>query len=229
MRSKDALVLNRRLLLAIGSASVALSACDTSKLLGPPDAPQLYVLRPALPPPDPGSKVQWALAVDLPEATQNLDSDRIAISRSANTQDFFANAAWPDQLPVLIQGNLVGAFEASGRVDQVASDTEGIRTDYLLKIDIRDFEARYDQPDGAPTAVIAFQAILVDLRDRSLAARLAVKKESVATQNSIDAAVEAMDRALGAALADIVRWTFATLPPTLAPKVRAKKNSGTAS
>src|SRR5262249_36315690 len=128
------------------------------------------------------------------------------------TQDYFANAAWPDQLPAIIQSSLVSAFEACGRVDQVVRDTDGIRTDYLLKVDIRDFEARYDQPDTAPTAVVALQVVLVARKDRSLAAHLLAKAESAATQNSVDAAVEAMDRALGAALTDIVRWTLNTLP-----------------
>lgn len=221
MRSELPALPSRRLLLVLGSASVALSACSVSNLFGPPGAPQLYVLKPAMPPGDPGPKVAWALGIDLPEAAQNLDSDRIAISRSANTQDYFANAAWPDQLPALIQGSLVSAFEASGRIDQVVRNTEGVRTDYLLKIDVRDFEARYDQPDAAPTAVVAFQAILVDLKDRNLAAHLFVRKESAATQNSVDASVEAMDRALGSALGDIVHWTMAALTPTFPSKGRA--------
>jgi cholesterol transport system auxiliary component len=222
MRNERGIAMDRRLLLVLGSASVALSACSLGNVFGPPEAPQLYVLKPAMPVPDPGPKVPWALAIDLPEAPQNLDSDRIAISRSANTQDYFANAAWQEQLPSIIQGNLVSAFEASGRIDQVVRDTEGIRTDYLLKIDIRDFEARYDQPDAAPAAVVGLEAILVDRKERNLAARISVKKESAATQNSVEASVEAMDRALGAALADIVRWTMAALPQALPSRGKAR-------
>ena len=213
MRSDRSSQMDRRLLLVLGSASVVLSACSAGNLFGPPEASQIYVLKPTLPAPDPGPKINWALAIDLPEAPQNLDSDRIAISRSANTQDYFANAAWQDQLPAIVQGSVLRAFEASGRIGQVVRDTEGIRTDYLLKLDIRDFEARYDQPDAAPTAVIALKAILVDRKDRSLAAHMTTKQESAAAQNSVDASVEAMDRALGTALSDIVRWTMATLPP----------------
>jgi cholesterol transport system auxiliary component len=175
-----------------------------------------------MPTADAGPKVSWALAIDLPEAPQNLDSDRIAISRSANTQDFFANAAWQDQLPAIIQGSLVRAFEASNRIDQIVRDTEGVRTDYLMKVDVRDFEARYDQPDSAPTAVVALQVTLINRSNRNLVARMAAKKESAAIQNSVDASVEAMDRALGVALDDIVRWTFTMIPQTITagPKVR---------
>ena len=214
MGSESPLAMNRRLLLLFATTSIALPACSVRNLLGPPDAPLLYVLKPAMPAADLGPKIPWALAIDLPEAPQNLEGDRIAISRSANTQDYFANAAWPDQLPAIIQDELVSAFEANGRVDHVVRDTEGVRTDYLLKTDVRNFEARYDQPDGAPTAIVALQVILVDRKDRSFAAHLSVKGESVAMQNSVDASVEAMDRALSAALADIVRWTLATVPAT---------------
>jgi ABC-type uncharacterized transport system auxiliary subunit len=69
--------------------------------------------------------------------------------------------------------------------------------------------------------VVALQIILIDRKDRSLAARMAIKKESSATQNSVDASVEAMDRALGAALAEVVRWTMATLPQA-PPKGKAR-------
>lgn len=225
MGSKHGIAMNRRLLLVVGSTSIALSACGVDKLLGPPAAPQLYILKPVMPAGDPGPKVAWALAIDLPEAPQNLDSDRIAISRSANTEDYFANASWPDQLPAMIQGSLVSAFEASGRIDQVVRDTDGVRTDYLLKVDIRDFEARYDQPDGPPTAMIVLQTVIVDRRDRNLTSHLLVRKESVATQNSVDAAVEAMDRALGAALGDIVHWTLSTLPAAFPPRAEREDES----
>ena len=226
MRSERPSAMNRRSLLIFGATSMALSACSVGKLFGPPDAPQLYVLKPAMPAPESSAKITWALAIDLPEATQNLDSDRIAISRSPNTQDYYGNAAWPDQLPEIIQGLVVSAFESNGRIEQVVRDTDGIRTDYLLKIDIRDFEARYDQPEGAPTAAIAFQVILVDRKDRSFAAHLSIKKESAATQNTVDAAIEAMDRALSAALADIVTWTLATLPPAPLPGAQLKHRKG---
>jgi len=221
MRNDRSVALNRRSLLATGAAGLLLSACGD--IIGPPAAPQIYVLRPVLPPLPPGPKVDWALAIDLPETVENLNSDRLAISRTANTQDYFANAAWTDKLPPLVQATVITAFEASGRIDQVVRDTDGVRTDYLLKIDIRDFEARYDQPDAAPTAQLSFAVSLVDRSDRNLAARLSVKQEAAATQNRVEAYVEAMDHALGTALVDIVRWALSAVPQTSEPTPKPRR------
>src|SRR5262249_60912719 len=122
-------------------------------------------------------------------------------------------ASWPDKLPNVLHTALIDAFEKSGRIDQVASDTKGVRSDYLLQIDIRDFEARYADPEGAPTTVVALQARLVARHDRTIAGHLSVREESAAQQNTIGAAIDAFDRATGAAIAKIVSWALSAVPP----------------
>jgi cholesterol transport system auxiliary component len=201
---------NRRALLIMGGASFALAACS-SNIIGPPDAAPIYVLHPKIGNLA-GPKVAWALSVDVPEANDNLDTRRIAISRSANTQDYFANSAWPDKLPNLVQGVLIEAFESSGRIDQVATDTQGVRTDYVLQTEIRDFEARYNQPDGPPTAVVKVAVRLVLRSDHTIAGHLVAAHETAATQNSVEAAVEAFDQALGEVVSQIVSWTLDAVP-----------------
>ncbi|MBV9331839.1 MAG: membrane integrity-associated transporter subunit PqiC [Alphaproteobacteria bacterium] len=210
MESNLTMDINRRGLLVLGAASLALAAC--SNVIGPPGAGQIYVLRPQLPSHTGGEKVAWALAVALPEAPRNLESDRIVVSRSANTADFFAAANWPDRLTDLVQTSVIDAFKASGTVDVVIPDTESLSTDYILKIQIRDFEAVYTQPDGPPKAVVALDAILVARHSRNLAAQHSIRQEAQASQNSVDAAVGAMDAAFGAALQDLVTWAVSAVP-----------------
>jgi cholesterol transport system auxiliary component len=153
----------------------------------------------------------------MPNAPHNLDTDRLAISRTADTADYYADAVWQDQLPSIVQEALVDAFETSGRIENVVRDSEGVRSDYVLKVDVDQFEARYDAPDGPPTAVVAIEAMLVDRQGRNLLARYTAKKEAPAGQNSISAAVQAEDNALAAALADIVRWALDAVPATTMP------------
>lgn len=195
----------------VAAATLALSACGLSNLIGPPEAPRMYVLRPTTGDVH-GPRVSWALAVEGPDAASNLDSDRIAISRSANTEDYYANAAWPDKLPRVVQNALVQAFEKSGRIDQVADDTSSVHSDYILQTEIRSFEARYAQPDGAPTAVVTIAARLISRSDHSIVARTVLDEEAPASQNSVDAAVEAFDHALGDAATKLVNWTLAAAP-----------------
>jgi len=202
--------MDRRSLLLLGAA-LPLAACG-GNIIGPPDASQIYILKPPALPRLAGARVDWALAIARPEAPGLLDTNRIAISRSADTGDYFANAVWQDPLTDIVQGALVDGFETSGLIEQVVPDTAGIRTDYQLKVEIRDFEARYAQADSPPTAVVSLAASLINGHDRRLAAHHIFHEESPAGANSIPAAVEAFDRALGAAVKDIVQWATGAVP-----------------
>ncbi len=203
--------IDRRALLAGGTALIFAAGC--SNVIGPPDAPQLYLLRPPFPPPAPGPKVGWALSVVLPDAPDSLDTSRIAISRSAGTMDFYADASWPDHLTALVQTALVEGFEHSGRIEQVAADSAGLHANYLLMTSIRDFEARYDTPDGAPTAVVSLDAKLVTRAVRQIVSHTTVSQEVPAGANTISAAVDALNRAFAAAVGQIVDWTLSAPPP----------------
>ncbi|HEY0281051.1 MAG TPA: ABC-type transport auxiliary lipoprotein family protein [Rhizomicrobium sp.] len=210
MTTTPSLLISRRLLLA-GVSGLALAGCG--RLVGPGEPPRLYLLKPALPQAAPGAKVDWALAIAVPDASAGLDSQRIAILRPPATLDYYAGAAWSDRLPPLVQNALLQAFEGCGRIDKVAPDSDGTHADYLLATDLRDFEARYDQPDGVPMAVVRIGVRLVRSVKRNIAGRFEAAEEVPAAQNSIDAAVAALDEALARALAKIVAWTLEAPKP----------------
>jgi cholesterol transport system auxiliary component len=199
--------LDRRALL-LGGVAVVVAGCGN--IIGPPEASQFYKLEPELPGTSGGPRVGWSLAVMLPDTADALDSNRIAISRSPQTLDYFADAVWPDRLTELVQMSLVQAFEKSGRIEQVSPDTAGLHADVMLQTQIIDFEARYDQPDGAPTAVVKIEAKLVTNRTREIMSHLTASQEAAANANSIPAAVDALDRAFGAVLGQIVGWALST-------------------
>jgi cholesterol transport system auxiliary component len=197
--------LDRRALL-LGGAALAVAGC--SNVIGPPEASQFYKLEAALPGASGGPRVGWSLAVMLPDTTDALDSNRIAISRSPQTLDYFADAVWPDRLTELVQMSLVQAFEKSGRIEQVSPDTAGLHANVMLQTQIIDFQARYDQPDAAPTAVVTIEAKLVTNRNREIVSHLTASQEAQANANSIPAAVDALDRAFGAVLGQVVGWAL---------------------
>ncbi len=210
MKTTASYSLNRRVVLA-GASALALAGC--SDLLGPSEAPRLYVLKPAMVPTAPGSKVTWALSIPIPNASAGLDTQRIAILRPPATLDYYANAAWSDGLPALVQTALLEAFENSGRIDAVARDSDAARMDYILAADIRDFEARYDTQDGAPTAVVNIDVQMIDAVKRNIIAHFAAAEEVPAAVNSVDAAVAAFGEALSRARAKIVEWALSAPPP----------------
>ncbi len=204
-------LLNRRQLLLAGAAPL-LVGCSGITLLPAPMQPQLYVLRPNIVPPA-GAPVRWRLTVGIPDASASLDTERIALSRSATTMDYFANAAWMDPVPAMLQRLLVQTFDASNRITAVARDASGIETDYLLQTEIRDFEARYDTADGAPQVLVLVQARLVRMPQRDVVANLTVRQQAQASANALDSIVIAFNQAAGAAVAQIANWTLSAPTP----------------
>jgi cholesterol transport system auxiliary component len=201
--------LDRRFVL-LASPSLLLLGCGD--LIGPPPPSQIYVLHPA-PPPGGVGKVAWALAIAKADASDSLDSERIALSKSDTQFDYYANAVWPDRLPSLVQTALLAGFEASGGIEAVAREEDSLHADYELFTDIRDFEARYASPDGTPSVAVTLIAHMVEAHSRKIAASLTASFTQSASVNSVDAVVEAFDAVLGKAIAQIVTWALALPPP----------------
>jgi len=196
----------------LGAASVlVLSAC--SNIIGPPEAAPLYVLDPVDSPPAAGPPVSWQLAVVLPEASDSLDSNRIVLLQPTGQLDFYANSSWQDRLPFLVQSSLIEAFEMSGRTKGVGRETEGIKTDYLLMTDIREFQARYAVADTPPKIEVRISAKLVSARTRVIVQTIDAHSEIQINQNSVPSVVAAMNQALANVQAQIVEWALAAPAP----------------
>jgi cholesterol transport system auxiliary component len=212
------LLLDRRAMLltaGAGAAALGLGAC--SGLIGPPDvAPPFYMLRPPTRMAESGAgrAVPWQIAVGLPEAPDSLDTTRITLVQPNGTMDFYANASWPDRLSALVQSALIDALEGSGRMPAVGRDTDTLKSDYLLDADIRDFQARYDQPDGIPTAVVRIEARLINTHTRTIVQSLNAHAEVPASENKVPAAVAALNSALGNVLGQIVDWVVRAPVPS---------------
>jgi cholesterol transport system auxiliary component len=192
-----------------GAGALLLSGCSVLK--GPP-IPQLYLLRPRFPS-STGPQVSWRLSIAAPDAVASLDTPRIALTRSPTTMDYFANAAWTDRVPLLLQRQLIDAFDASGRIVSVDRDTSGLEADYLLQTEIRDFQARYDSPNGPPQIVISIQAKLARMPQRQIATSINVTQQVPATANNLDSIVAAFNQAVGAAIGQVVAGTLAMTAP----------------
>jgi len=193
----------------LGAGAMALGGCAVVR---GPTIPQLYVLRPQVPP-SMGPRVSWRLAIATPDAVASLDTARIALTRSTTTMDYFANAAWTDRVTLILQRQLIAAFDGSGRILSVDRDTSGLEADFVLQTEVRDFQARYETPDGAPQIVVNIQAKVARMPQREIAANLNATQQVTAAANDIDSIVVAFNQAAGAAIGQIVSGTLAMAGP----------------
>lgn len=166
-----------------------------------------YAPRYTAPAPDAGAQaVAWQLAIELPLTSTALDSRRMAVMPSPGVLEVYKNARWHDAPPALVQGLLLQAFEDSGRIVGVGSAASGLRADYALGIELRDFAAEY--LEGAPHAVIRMNVKLLDYStNRVLAARTFDRSEPMGGAGAPDAA-RAFERAFAVLLPRIVEWTL---------------------
>jgi cholesterol transport system auxiliary component len=146
-------------------------------------------------------KVDWQLVVGTPVASADLDTTRIALTRSPGVIEYFANGAWADNAPILLQGKLIESFEASNAVS-VGRDAVGLRPDYVLQSDLRDFQAEY--AGAVATAHLRLAAKLVRMPDRRIVANIQIEQKVAAAGNSLREIVAAFDRAAGKAFEEVV-------------------------
>lgn len=147
-------------------------------------------------------KVDWQLVVGTPVASADLDTTRIALTRSPGVIEYFANGAWADNAPILLQGKLIESFEASNAIIAVGRDAVGLRPDYVLQSELRDFQAEY--AEGAPVAHLRLAAKLVRMPDRRIVASIVTDQRVPAEGGSLAQIVQAFDRAAGKAFEDVV-------------------------
>jgi len=193
--------------LATAAPAVLLVGCG-SILPAPGQPPQLYVLRAGGHPAADLPKVSQQLLIAVPGATTALDTERIALSRSPDTFDYFANAAWTDHAPVVVQAVLVESFEASGKAPAVARDLPSLRADYILISELRRFEAVYTADGGAPTVHAGLATRLVRMPDRVIIAEEAAERSAQAGENRMGPIVVAFGQALDALAQHVVGWTL---------------------
>jgi cholesterol transport system auxiliary component len=147
-------------------------------------------------------KVDWQLVVGTPVASADLDTTRIALTRSPGVVEYFAKGAWADNAPILLQDKLIESFEASNAIVSVGRDAVGLTPDYVLQSDLRDFQAEYS--GETPTAHLRLAAKLVRMPDRRIVANFSTEQKVVAAGNSLPQIVDAFDRAASEAFEDVV-------------------------
>ncbi|WP_119301394.1 ABC-type transport auxiliary lipoprotein family protein [Dongia deserti] len=191
-------MINRRRFILAGGAAVA--GCGVIPEVNNPIP--LYTLSPvrdfgrSLP------KVNWQLVIGTPVASADLNTTRIALTRSPGVIEYYANGAWADYAPVLLQGKLIESFEASKAIVAVGRDAVGLRPDYVLQSELRDFQAEYSE--GKPTAHLRLAAKLVRMPDRRIVANILTEQKVPAEGTSLAQIVRAFDRAAGEAFEDVV-------------------------
>lgn len=198
----------RDLLLGGGSllgSLLVLGGCNGLLSERPP--PALFRLSPKSTFPSDLPSVEWQLVLETPSADAGLNTPRIALTRAAHRVEYYARANWTDRAPAMFQTMMIESFENSGRIVSVGRESLGLRADFVLKSELREFQAVYDD-GGRPVVRVGLALKLVGMPSRSIVAATDIDRTAPAEADTLQAVVNAFDRAAGDVLKDLVEWVL---------------------
>jgi cholesterol transport system auxiliary component len=200
--------LRSKLALATAILCVATLAGCGLPLPGQGEAPKLFTLSPkstfdqALP------RADWQLVVDIPVAAGGLNTNRIALQTKPIEMQYYALAQWTETAPQMVQTLLVESFENTGKIVAVGRQAIGLRSDFNLKSELREFQAEYLAGAKVPTIRVRVNAKVIRQPQRTIIASRNFEHRVVSGGSGMDDVVVAFDEALGKVLKEIVEWTL---------------------
>lgn len=196
---------------ALGAAFLLLAGCEglLSGIGGPP--PDLYTLTPKSSFETDLPQIEAQLVVEEPFAAGGLNTDRIVLSDRPTQLKYFAGSKWTERAPRMIQTLMVESFENTGRIVAVGRQAIGLRSDYNLKSELREFQAEYYHGDTRPTVRVRLNVKLVKQPRRVIIASETFEAALQAEGTKMPEIVAAYDEALGRVLRRAVGWTLRTM------------------
>ncbi len=203
-------------LAAAGPLAALAAACDlTVPGQGPP--PNLYRLTPKSSFPEDLPEVDWQLILEPPIADASLNTTRVALQRDPTQLEYYARSSWTDLAPQMVQTLMVESFENSGRIVSIGREAIGLRADFVLKSELREFQAEYFE-GGNPQVRVAINVKLVKMPKRAIVGSTNLEHLSQAEANLMPDIIAAFDEALGKVLRRLVAWTILTGEENFQPR-----------
>lgn len=190
------------------SATTLLGACGIN-LPGQGPPPRLFRLSPKNTFAPDLPTVGWQLIIEEPLAPTGLNTTRIALHRKIVELEYYARANWTDRAPAMIQTLVVESFENSSKILAIGRKSLGLRSDFVLKLELREFQAQYSG-DGPPDAHVRINAKLVRMPQRAIIGSKRFEARIKASADNLDDIALAFDEALGKTLKELVGWTLLT-------------------
>ena len=190
----------------VALSALALTGCALPDFgSGPP--PDLYVLSPKSTFAEGIPNVTWQLVVEEPSTARGIDTDRIAIAPSHLEVKYFGGARWADRAPRMVQQLLIQSFENSKKIVSVGRQSIGLRSDFVLKVELREFQAE-KSPEGGTVVRVRLNLKLVRPVLGQIIASQSFESVKPATSENVPDIVQSFDDAVGAVLKRSVAWTL---------------------
>lgn len=202
------------------AASLALAGCTGALLDTEAPASSLYVIAPAPAGAAPAQASPIDLSIGRPDVAPGLDTHRIAVLKGRQL-DYYRTARWGGTTAEVVQRFLVDSLEDQGLFRSVTAEQARVAGDYVLDIEVRDFQAEY-AGGGAPTVRVKMIGRLIRVVDRELAASVVAEASAAAGDNRMGAVAVAFEKAAQQVALDLAQKVAAAAASD-APALRAAR------
>ena len=179
-------------------------------LLESDPAPDLYSLTPKSTFPEDLPMADWQLVIEEPVAARGLDTPRIVVRLSPTQLKYAAGSRWSSRAPKMVQTLIVESFENSGKIVAIGRQAIGLRSDYNLKTELREFQVEYDGGGKNGVVRVRLNAKLIRQPKQDIIASRNFERVVAVENDSMQAIVDAFDTALGKVMKKLVEWTLTT-------------------
>lgn len=156
-------------------------------------------------------RLDQQIVVEEPTATAAVSTDQIAVQPTALQVQYLPQVRWVDRAPLIVQSLLIESFENSQRVPAVGSSGVGLRADYYVLTDIREFQAKLPEnagPDAPLEVDVRLNIKLVDAREDRIIGSQSFSRVAPAASDDASVVVAAFDDALGGVMRNAVEWSI---------------------
>ena len=152
--------------------------------------------------------------VSVPDATASEGLDDGIVYRllyeGAREPQIYTRSRWKTVPAVLVTERVRSRFAAAAR--SVVAPIDSARSDYTLRIDLRDFSQVFESVDKS-YATLRARATLIASADRTVLAQREFEVRREAAPNA-EGAVKGLSEATDAFLEELVKWTMGSAKPT---------------
>ena len=132
-------------------------------------------------------------------------SDRILLSRTDSSLDFYAGSRWAEPLPSIVETFAVESFRGAQSLAVVHDSASPIGGVYTLRLTIRRFDADYQNGAGSvPVVRIMIDALLARRDDRSVVGVFPVQAFVPASSNRMSSIIAAFNSAAWTSVTNLI-------------------------
>jgi cholesterol transport system auxiliary component len=151
-----------------------------------------------------GTAQRWSLRLTKPQASEALNSPKIAVIPQGDLISSYKASRWSDPAPVLLRNRLLDGFQRDGRVSLLSTDDSNFQADLELGGSLQAFQTEYQ--GTAASVVVRLDAVLVRGFDQRILASRRFEVRQPLSDVQVPSVVAGFGQASDQLTAQVVNW-----------------------